>query len=73
MLDVQTPKAEAKAIICKLFKKDPLGKLDEILQETFLGHDVPHPNDLPLVKVPDEVVKVYPLLLELKGMALVRN
>lgn len=73
MLDVQTPKAEAKIIVCKLFKKELLGSLDEILQTTLLVHGVPQPCYPPLVKVPSEVIKIYPLLMELKGMDLVRH
>lgn len=73
LLDVRTLKGEAKVIICKLFKSEILGGLDEVLKSALLGHGVSRAHDLPLVKVVGEVIHVYPLLLELKGMALVRH
>lgn len=64
-LDVRIPKAEAKVIVYKLFKKELLGGLDEVMKSALLGHGAPQPHDLPLVRVIGEVIKVYPLLMEL--------
>lgn len=44
------------------------------MKPTLLGCGGPRPRDLSLVRVTGEVIKVDPgLLLELKGMALVRH
>lgn len=73
LLDIHTSKDEAKALVCKLFKKDLTEGMDEIFKMAILGVEVSRPKDLELVKKQGEVIKIYPFLLDLKGMTLVRH
>lgn len=51
VLDIWTPKGEAKALVGKLFKKILLGGLDETMKATFLGRGIPRARDLEMVKI----------------------
>jgi hypothetical protein len=72
LLDNRVPKAKAKTMMEKLFRKDLLGGID-ILKVSILGKGAPRPCDMELVKKVGEVIKICSFLLDLKGLSLVRH
>lgn len=73
LLDIATPKTMAKEMMERLFRKDLLGGIDMIMKAALSGKGIPRPADIASMWESDDVVKIYPFLLDLKGPELSRH
>lgn len=73
LLDIGVSNANARVIMKYLFRVDLLVGLEKILVATSLGKGIPRPRYLRLLEDPNALVKYYPFLLDVSGLALVEH
>lgn len=57
----------------RLFRKDLVGSVEEVLKVAILGMRIPKPTNLELLRKTNEAIKFYPFLLDLSIVALMRH
>lgn len=60
LLNNRVPKMEAKELLVRLFRKDLVGGVEEVLKAAILGIGILHPVDLELLQKTDEDIRFYP-------------